>query len=236
MAMKVPMLCDTWGRAQEKARLLHGFRRELKEQVSPLCDNYGVLPGKVQGDEVDLPAIPSLPGLRAHHVLLASILGARPSMIHQERNFLNEWLLHHISSHLAAITDKLVTFVSALHQSSHPNHQAEWMIVNEKKSPIMVVNLQTSGRPSAEDIQILDFKKTAAELCSQLEQLEPGWEKGIVEHWKTEAVSNENMLVAALIPNHVGYGRAPLWTCMILLELPLVEPLRFSIPDQRAIL
>ncbi|KAL0576325.1 hypothetical protein V5O48_005650 [Marasmius crinis-equi] len=249
MATKLPMLWESWNRARQKAWSLHAFRRALKDRVSPLC-NYCGCPGKAEGTDSHLLYLRCLGckltaycsrkcqkldwkhgGHRARCKLDSLSPDVRPSMIHQEQNFLHELSLHLISSHLDVVTKDLDAFVTALRQSNHPDKQAEErMIVDGEKSPVIIIDLQKPERPSAQDIRVFGFGGHAVELYPHLNS---GWEEALVNHWRTEAhVSNENILVATLIPNHVGYGRPLLWTSMILLDLPLVEPLRFSVPNE----
>ncbi|KAJ8074696.1 hypothetical protein PM082_022274 [Marasmius tenuissimus] len=246
-----PLLRESWNQALEKASAIHEFRQVLKNQVSPLCD-YNRCPGNPTGKGLDRPRYLRCMGCQLtmycsrdcrrsdwtsgnHRRIckLASLSGdARPSMTHQESDFFLKWLHHHISTHLTTVTDNLNRQILALRQSSEHSGctTAAQLILNGEKNPVLLVHLHKPSSPTADDIHILTFDDPDPKTD---DSVAPKWKSALLEYWRDDSsVTKSNILVAALLPNHFGYRKADVWIFMILLELPMVEPLQYSIPNE----
>ncbi|KAJ8074113.1 hypothetical protein PM082_012405 [Marasmius tenuissimus] len=243
LELGIPMLSESWGRAQHKASTLHEFRRTLKKRVSPLCHNYRC-PGESErarylrcmGCELKVYCSRecrklawSIGNHRERCKMESLTRESQPSMIQQEQLFLHEWLIHCIRSHLVTVAIKMVQYRSELHRAERILCPDEQLVVNKQKNPILVIDLEQSRTPGDKDIHVFNFRTSGVEARSRLGA---GWEEALIGHWKNEpSISSENILVAALFPGHAGYRITPVWTSMVLLKLPLVEPLSFSIPN-----
>ncbi|KAL0058658.1 hypothetical protein AAF712_014659 [Marasmius tenuissimus] len=208
-----PLLRESWDQALEKASAIHVFRQVLKDQVSPLCD-YNQCPGNATRKGLIRPR------------------ESRPSMTHQESDFFLKWLHHHISSHLTTVTDNLNRHIFALRQSSERSGctTAARLILNGEKNPVLLVHLHKSSSPTADDIHILTFDDSDPRTD---DSTDPKWKSTLLEYWRNNSsVTKSKILVAALFPNHFGYRKTDVWIFMILLELPMVEPLQYSIPNE----
>ncbi|KAJ8096153.1 hypothetical protein AAF712_010627 [Marasmius tenuissimus] len=251
VAMNFPLLQESWERALAKASAIHEFRQALKDQVSPLC-NYSHCSGFLAREGLDRQrylrcmgcklttycsrACRRLDWTHANHrgiCVLASLdRESRPSMIHQERIFLLEWLLHHIRSHLSTVTENLNRHIAVLHQSPKCSGRltAAQLMSDGEKNPILLVHLHKPGSPTTDDIRVLSFDKPDLKVD---DSVGVEWENALFKYWRDESsVTKSNILVAGLLPNHFGYHKTKLWVSLILLDLPMVEPLQYSIPSR----
>ncbi|KAL0058407.1 hypothetical protein AAF712_014918 [Marasmius tenuissimus] len=153
-------------------------------------------------------------------------------MTHQESAFFLEWSLHHINTHLMTVADNLHRHMSALYQSLGRSGTltAAQLISNGKKNPVLLVDLHKPCIPIADDIHILCFDNSDPKVNGSVGL---GWKNTLLEYWRDESsVTKSNILVAAIFPNHFGYRKTKLWTLLILLELLMVEPLQYTIPNR----